>query len=904
MPECDTTCDDSLLSEAQQERLAQILDDYLNRMERGEAVGPEQLLAQHPEEASQLRGYLSGLALFHRAAAHCSDATLVNSPQLAAPLHGTLGGYELGRVIGRGGMGVVYEATERSLNRRVALKALPLTASGDQTQLNRFKNEARAAANIEHPHIVPVYAIGEENGLHYYTMQLIEGPSLAVVLERFKTNTVRCNVGTTAADKTQPFSGTLPGESVGEAEGFNDIPEVPGLEPGSSLKKRIQCIARLGMQAAEALHAAHEHGIVHRDIKPSNLLVANDGKLWVTDFGLARCRDQQSETRTGDILGTMRYMSPEQARGKGELVDHRTDIYSLGLTLYELISLHHPAGDATDAQIMFDRDKLRLRPLRHWDRHIPHDLQTIIHKAMAELPEDRYRTAADLAADLGRFLAGESIHATPPTLLNRCSKWTRRHRKLVTAAAVIVGVAFFAQSFNNLLLARKNSEVREALASSEHNLGQALDILDRLGTQTVDQLAAVPGAEGVYFDLLQDNLEYYEHFEDEAANHPLLEEGLARAYDRMGVICYKLGRTDEAIQRHLAARDLWQQRLTQQAATWQYRQGLVRSCNHLAVLYTHLGNYDEADKNLSLAEQVFRDSTTDVATHSEQAIELAATLNNRGLLDRAQGDLATAGECFRQAIATLTPHVDEQLTDLDALQIVAASYNNLASLNGVVDNNEAIASYHKAIEIQLRMVESNRANRLYQGNLARTYSNLGSLEARTQNWNQAEVCFHDAIALQEHLVQASPLSVSYQRDLAISYNNLGMAQYHAANYDDAHSAFKQAYTIQHRLLEAFPEDAKLLSDLAGVCNNLGLLFGQQEKHEQAEAAFKQAITNQLAAHVQAPGLALYRDRLGNHYISYATYLQNQNQPEAAQRLLDDRHRLLTSADNNATGHRQ
>ena len=203
----------------------------------------------------------------------------------------------------------------------------------------------------------------------------------------------------------------------------------------------IRVVARLGIQAAEALHAAHEYGIVHRDVKPSNLLLDDQGKLWVTDFGLARCRENQGLTQTGDVLGTMRYMSPEQALGRTALVDHRTDVYSLGVTLYELATLHHPADELSDAQLLFDRNRPGAKPLRHWNRHIPRDFQTIVLKCIAEFPHERYSTAHELADDLERFLEGQPILASPPSLMSRVSKWAKRRRGVVYAAAAVLLVA-------------------------------------------------------------------------------------------------------------------------------------------------------------------------------------------------------------------------------------------------------------------------------------------------------------------------------------------------------------------------------------------------------------------------------------------------------------------------------
>ncbi len=471
----DSTVD--ALPEATQDRLARILDDYLVAIELGTPISPEELLARHPDDAPYLRGYLSGLELFHAAAApksSCGTALAVGKLQPGQ----TVGDFRLLREIGRGGMGVVYEAEQISLRRRVALKILPFTAGHDEKQINRFKNEAQAAAQIKHPNIVPVFAVGEECGVHYYAMQLVEGQSLTTLLAELHHGAAPSTVGTTAPNYRQSTRGAnRPVEATPSEEPVSSQ-KLPAMS-SSGTGDHIRAVARLGVQAAEALHAAHDYGIVHRDVKPSNLLIDDQGKLWVTDFGLARCRTHAGLTQTGDVLGTMRYMSPEQALGRGGLVDQRTDVYSLGVTLYELATLHHPAGDASDAQLLLDRRRYTSKPLRHWNRHIPVDFQTIVLKAIAEFPQDRYPTAQALARDLDRFLEGKPILASPPSPLARAGKWVRRHRSVAYAAVAVLLVIFIGQLANSLVLWKQKAATERALATAEENLHQAHAVIDK-----------------------------------------------------------------------------------------------------------------------------------------------------------------------------------------------------------------------------------------------------------------------------------------------------------------------------------------------------------------------------------------------------------------------------------------
>jgi predicted Ser/Thr protein kinase len=259
-------------------RLAEVLEEYLEQLRREAAPPREQLLAEHPELAAELEACLEGLEFIQAA----EEPSISPAPQL--------GDFRIVREIGHGGMGAVYEAQQLSLPRRVAIKVLRFGVVPDPEALGRFRREAETVAGLHHTNIVPIFSVGHENGVNYYAMQLIDGPSLAEVADREGTN----------------------------------------LETWK--------VAQWGLQAAEALAHAHQRGVIHRDIKPSNLLLDRDGRIWLTDFGLAKRHDDVTLSMVGVLLGTPRYMSPEQASAAQHPIDHRTDIYSLGATLYELLT--------------------------------------------------------------------------------------------------------------------------------------------------------------------------------------------------------------------------------------------------------------------------------------------------------------------------------------------------------------------------------------------------------------------------------------------------------------------------------------------------------------------------------------------------------------------------------------
>jgi serine/threonine protein kinase len=385
----------------------------------------ESLLAAHAQAGSFLDQPAAGAAppgvLHLSGSGSLGEAASVGELQPEGPL----GDFRLVREVGRGGMGVVYEAVQISLGRRVALKVLPFAAALDAQQLQRFKNEAHAAAQLQHPNIVPVYAVGCERSVHYYAMQLIEGQNLAELIAQMRSKAAAAGTRRQVAADLPPTSPYPPPDTTAYAT-VNSVAAEFSTQRATRSSAFYRTAAGLAVQAAEALEHAHQLGVVHRDIKPANLLLDGQARLWVTDFGLARLNGDPGLTLTGDLVGTVRYMSPEQTAGKHAALDHRTDVYSLGATLYELLTLR-PACDGRERQevlrqILTEEPK----PPRRLNPGIPADLETIVLKALEKNPSDRYATAGDLADDLRRYLDDEPILARPLTPWWRFRKWVRR----------------------------------------------------------------------------------------------------------------------------------------------------------------------------------------------------------------------------------------------------------------------------------------------------------------------------------------------------------------------------------------------------------------------------------------------------------------------------------------------
>jgi len=508
---------ENLIQEEVESLVGRVADEFLKRQERGERPDVEQFTARYPQAAPILRKVLSALAFLEQSLGDVSGSAIGSGEAIA----GTLGDFRIMREIGRGGMGIVYEAEQISLGRRVALKVLPFAAALDAKHLQRFKNEAQAAAHLQHTNIVPVHYVGCERGVHFYAMQYIEGQTLAAVIHDLRqqggleavNNEVSAGAANSLADelicgrwapgkqssadsqRTGPYSPS-PAGNAGPNTGYSasaaDTSPKAALstEQGATSPGFFRTVANLGIQAAEGLEHAHQLGIIHRDIKPANLLIewraggVNPPNLWVTDFGLAHCQSQPGLTMTGDLVGTLRYMSPEQALAKRVAVDARTDIYSLGVTLYELLTLE-PAYNGKNReevlrQIAFEEP----RPPRRLNKTIPAELETVVLKAMAKNPEERYATSQELADDLGRYLEDKPIKARRPSLRQRAVKWSRRHKTVVRAAVLVTLLLATGLVAGTLLVSNEQTRTAEARAQAATDLATAeTEARNRLETQ-------------------------------------------------------------------------------------------------------------------------------------------------------------------------------------------------------------------------------------------------------------------------------------------------------------------------------------------------------------------------------------------------------------------------------------
>jgi WD40 repeat protein len=505
-----------------------LAEEFLDRKRRGERPTLRDYLERYPDLAEEIRDLFPALLMMEDlgedsggttgSLASQSDGAGINTARLQR-----LGDYRILREIGRGGMGVVYEAEQESLGRRVALKVLSAAALIDPQQVRRFEREARAAAQLHHTNIVPVFGVGQQDGHHYYVMQFIAGLGLDLVLEdlrRLRQAKERSSQAAAPAPEAHDRSGPSQGPAAwlrfeitaaevarslvtgrfarhGPAQGGATATEPfeagaattpPPITPAadsSSLgspgpselpalsdsdRRFYRSVAYIGVQVAEALEYANRQGVLHRDVKPSNLLLDNRGNVWVADFSLAKIAGADDLTHTGDILGTLRYMAPERFAGR---CDARSDVYSLGLTLYELVALR-PAYQAADRHTLIERVLHEEPPrLKKLAPTVPRDLETIIAKATTRDPAARYATAGALAEDLRRFEEDRPIRARRVSAAERTWRWCRRNKAVALLLGAVALALVLGTSVSIYFAVRATRGERQAAQKADEALANA-----------------------------------------------------------------------------------------------------------------------------------------------------------------------------------------------------------------------------------------------------------------------------------------------------------------------------------------------------------------------------------------------------------------------------------------------
>jgi len=810
--------------------IGRIADSFAERYRRGERPSVEEYARDFPELASELRDLLPAVVLMEEAKRDCvgaaSGLARVDDGALATTLE-RLGDYRIVREIGRGGMGVVYEAEQVSLGRRVALKVLPSCATLDPKRLKRFHREARSVASLHHTNIVPVYGIGQADGTHYFVMQYLPGQGLDKVIQelgllsdtarsRAMDDTRRAQPGESATDvalsllsgehRADPRARSGNGaDGDGRPDRAGPKPPATSAAPPARTSHYWRNVARIGFQVADALEYAHNHGTCHRDIKPSNLLLDRRGTTWVTDFGLAKPEGPDELTQSGELMGTLRYMAPELLQGR---CDPRSDIYSLGLTLYELVALS-PARDASSWSALVDQVRQgRISPLRKRVPRTPRDLETIIHKATAPDPQRRYGTAGEMAADLQRFLNDEPIRARRVGYLERARRWCRRNPlvSFVSAMSLLVIVATVAVAFvlvdqarqRALLLAHEQSR----LAAENADLAEQ----ERRSRGAVQQSLARESQQRRRAEQLMQDAQRARDEQQRASNQAKAVSDFL-VLDMIG-----MASPTRNLGRQLTVRDMLD-RAARRVATVFADQPPLEAAVREAIgrAYHHLGAYHEAQEHYAAALRWRYDTLG-----PEHRATLTA-MANLGTNYHKQGKHAEALRLQEESL-----RVARRVFGPDDSQTLQSLGNLAATLHVQGKPAESQQLLEEALERKNRLLGPEHESTLT------TLVNLAVNYADQKKYAEAQALHEKALAIKRRcLGERAPGTLTSMTNLAIVLDRQGKHAEAVKLYEECLDASRRVLGADH------PNTLSLM-------NNLAVSFERQARHDEAAKLLEEA----------------------------------------------------------------
>lgn len=785
------------------------------------------------------------------------------------------GNYELLHEIARGGMGVVYKARQTTLNRIVALKMIKAGNLADEEEIQRFQAEAEAAAQLDHPGIVPIYEVGKQNAQHFFSMGFVEGQSLDRKL------------------KDGPLSA----------------------KDAANLIKTI----------AEAVQYAHEHHIVHRDLKPANVLIGVDGKPRITDFGLAkRLSGDSGMTATGQVLGTPSYMPPEQAEGRTETIGAAADVYSLGAMLYALLTGRPPFQAANMMETL--RQVCHQEPVspRDLNASVDKDQETICLKCLEKDPAKRYASAGELAEDLTRYLARKPIFARPIGKPARMLRWCRRNPTGATVVGLLAilafagtGVALY-QTEMNYRMAELNHQKDEALIeateqrenaeesfkiSRESDRKKGIALVEKhkalleaeaafdgyVKTVKNAKLLKDPRFKGLLKVLLNDALVHYQRFVDahQDERDPVMRARLAKALYGIGIISAEKGSQDEAIRAFQQAVKIREQLVREDPTVTDHKRLLAVTHNNLGIMYNSTGKRADAltayRQSLTIWEQVVQEEPT-VAKYQS---EMARAHNSLGALYAETGKPTEALAAYRTALTIWERLARENPTDTEYQNLQVLSQNNIGHVYRSTGNpSQALATFRQVLKIRQRLTFENPADTDYQSDLATSYNNLGLIYNATRRPADAMNAFRQALKIRERLARENPVVTKYQSELAGSHTNIGIVDSAIGKPVEALAKFQQALKIRKRLALEYPTVTEYQSGLATGHNNIGALYSTIGKRAEAITAYLHALTIRKQLARQNPTVIVYQTDLAAGHSNLGLLYRQAGKPADAVDHLD------------------
>ena len=865
-----------------------LAEEFSERLRAGEHPSITEYVERHPEWADQIDELFPSIVLMEQLSdqKHAVRKDQVTISRLLGPKAEQLGDYRIVREIGRGGMGIVYEAEQTSLGRRVALKILSPQTVSSPRQLQRFRREAKAAARLHHTNIVPVFGVGKQDDLHYYVMQYIQGRGLDEVL----------------SEPIPPLAATGP-----------DLPY-------------WRNIAEIGVQVAGALDYAHSQRILHRDIKPSNLLMDTRGTVWIADFGLVKLAEEEDLTKTGDFVGTLRYMAPEQFEGQA---DTRSDIYSLGLTFYELLTLR-PAFDDTDGNRLGQRLKQQSPPRpRTINARIPRDLETITLKATAFDPDHRYPTAGALAEDLQRFLDDRPILARRITPIERLWRWGRRNRlvaslsglalALLVLVAVVASVAYARTRDANVEVGRAWTGEKEQRKNAEMTSELALEALDRIFERFAPNRIVAPSAltienaEGQQIEvpvpavlsdeaaaLLEDLLVFYDRLAERGDDDSRFQRKIAEANRRVGDIRQRLGQFGEARTAYERAIQKFQQLNDADLDR-------AKISTEIARVYNELGNVYRARQQLDAARESHahaRDLLESIASASLQAPpEVRYELARTYYLDRKYRTQPAAGPpsnrppkegAGRRPRADRPPEsgrhkqngpVETGRRKPDEVWESSPRKQKDSSDAGRREQDES--NLQKAVVLLEQLVAQYPFIPDYRHLLARCYRDLESDGAAQKDG--LTIGTSRTTKLLEDLVAEFPDAPDYRSDLSKTY---AMLDTHGQALTDeqlpaAEKRVRKALQISEALVAEHPKVSDYVTVQVQICRKLGGILQRDHRLDEAEQILRKAVALQASLVTRFPEATYYQVGLAMAQQPLARLLHDQGKHDEALSILDD-----------------